>query len=112
MLSKSSIVSMITLDGSPLVMASLSKEFLASRVESALASCINQTLSQSVAVSTNIVAPHIRACVGEPFSCGTSPGCAETNWSVQTLPPRVEDLGFLMVSPIFLDNDLCFQCLR
>merc|ERR1712051_156724 len=92
----------------PLVMASLSKEFLASRVESALASCIKQTLSQSVAVSTKIVAPHIRARVGEPFSCGTSPGCAETNCSVQTFPPGVEDLGFLMVPPMFLDNVSCF----
>ena len=59
-----------------------------------------------------MVAPHMRAQVGEPFSCGTSPGCAETNWSVQTFPPGVADLRFLIVPPTFLADVLCLQGLQ
>ena len=90
-------------------MAFFSKAFLASSLDSPLASYVKQTLSQSVAVSTKMVAPHIRARVGDPLSCGTSPGCAETNWSVQTFPPRVADLGLLIVLPTFLAGALCLK---
>ena len=49
----------------------------------------------------------MRALVGLPFSCGTRPGRAETNWSVAILSPVSDTLSPLRVSPVFLLDDLC-----
>ena len=80
--------------------AARSKASLAPSVDSPVAYRSRHTLIQLVAASTKIVAPQMRAQVGDHVSCGTKPGCAETSRSVQTFSPGTSNLGFLICSAI------------
>ena len=81
------------------VIQSRSNSLFASNMESSVASCMRWTFTNRKARSTKTIAPQIRAQVIWLFFLGTSPGCADTIWSVSTCFPGALISGLRKTSP-------------